>query len=153
MLTVWRLLTARYSASAFTGEGARLYGGRWNKKGVPLVYTADCQALALLEMLAQDEPLHTRYVMICATIPSNLKIQRITTANLPADWREMGAREELRNLGSEWVRLKTSAVLAVPSVLIPDQTNYLLNPRHPEFAKIEIGKPKEFVTDLRLIRQ
>ena len=57
MLTVWRLVTARFADSAFSGEGARLYGGRWNRKGVPIVYTAGSQSLVMLEILVQDEPL------------------------------------------------------------------------------------------------
>ena len=74
MLVVWRLLTARFSQAAFTGEGARLYGGRWNRKGIPMVYTAASQSLAVLEMLVQDEPLRAHYVIIPATLPANLKI-------------------------------------------------------------------------------
>ena len=153
MLTVWRLLTARFAQSAFSGEGARLYGGRWNRKGVPMVYTAGSQSLAMLEMLVQDEPLRARYVMVPATLPRNLKIERVTPDQLPADWRDLGARERLQAIGTDWARRGTSAVLAVPSVVIPTETNYLLNPLHPAFARIEIGKPEEFVTDLRLIRQ
>jgi RES domain-containing protein len=153
MLTVWRLLTARFAQSAFSGEGARLYGGRWNRKGVPMVYTAGSQSLAMLEMLVQDEPLRARYVMVTATLPKNLKIERVTLAQLPADWRDLGAREQLQAIGTDWAKRRSSSVLAVPSVVIPTETNYLLNPLHPSFARIAIGKPEEFVTDLRLIRK
>lgn len=153
MLTVWRLLTARFAESAFSGDGARLYGGRWNRKGMPMVYAAGSQSLAMLEMLVQDEPLRARYVMVPATLPKNLKIERVTPDQLPADWRDLGAREQLQAIGTDWARRKSSSVLAVPSVVIPTETNYLLNPLHPSFARIEIGKPEEFVTDLRLIRK
>jgi RES domain-containing protein len=152
MLTVWRLLTARFAESAFSGEGARLYGGRWNRRGMPMVYTAGSQSLAMLEMLVQDEPLRARYVMVPATLPKNLKIERVTPDQLPADWRDLGAREQLQTTGTDWARRRSSSVLAVPSVVIPTETNYLLNPLHPSLARIEIGKPEEFVTDLRLIR-
>jgi len=150
MLTVWRLVTARFADSAFTGEGARRYGGRWNRKGVPMVYTAGSQSLAMLEMLVQDEPLRASYVMIPVTLPKSLKIERITPGQLPADWRDIVAREQLQALGGEWARRQSSAVLAVPSAVIPAEINYLLNPLHPAFAKIEIGEPQAFVTDLRL---
>ena len=153
MLIVWRLLTARFAQSAFSGEGARLYGGRWNRKGMPMVYTAGSQSLAVLEMLVQDEPLRARYVMVPATLPKNLKIERVTFDQLPADWRDLGAREQLQAIGTDWARRRLSAVLAVPSVVIPTETNYLLNPLHRSFARIDIGKPEEFVTDLRLIRK
>lgn len=152
MLTVWRLLTGRYAESAFSGEGARLYGGRWNRKGVPMVYTAGSQSLAMLELLVQDEPLRARYVMIPAGLPKNLKIERIALEQLPADWRNLAAREQLQAIGTEWARRRSSAVLAVPSAIIPSETNFLLNPLHPSFVRIKIGEPKTFVTDLRLHR-
>ena len=153
MLTGWRLLTARFTQSAFSGEGARLYGGRWNRKGMAMVYTAGSQSLAMLEMLVQDETLRARYGMVPVTLPKSLKIERVTLDQLPADWRDLGAREQLQAIGTDWARRRSSAVLAVPSVVIPTETNYLLNPLHPAFARIEIGKPEEFVTDLRLIRK
>jgi len=150
MPVVWRLVTARRADSAFSGEGARLYGGRWNSKGVPMVYTAGSQSLALLEMLVQDDPLRARYVVISATIPDQVEIERLTEDALPADWRGLGARERLREVGSAWVRSLSSAVLAVPSAVIPAEWNYLLNPLHPVFGQIEVGKPLPFFTDLRL---
>lgn len=153
MHTVWRLVTARFAQAAFTGEGARLYGGRWNRKGIPMVYTAGSQSLAMLEMLVQDEPLRARYVMIPATLPTTLKIERITPGQLPANWRDATTRQVLQTLGTDWARRLSSAVLAVPSVVIPDETNYLLNPLHPAFAKINIGEPQDFFTDLRLRRR
>ncbi len=153
MLTVWRLLTARFAQSAFSGEGARLYGGRWNRQGVAMVYTAGSQSLAMLEMLVQDEPLRARYVMVPASLPKNLKIERVLPGQLPADWRDLGAREQLQAIGTDWARRKSSAVLAVPSVVIPIETNYLLNPLHPAFTRILIGRAEAFVTDLRLMRK
>ena len=108
-LTAWRVVTERYADSAFSGEGARLYGGRWNPKGVALVYTAHTQSLALLEMLVQDSPLRARYVLIPARIPDIL-IERVDAAKLPADWRELSARAELQQIGAMWARKRTSAV-------------------------------------------
>jgi len=152
MLSAWRLVTARFARSAFSGEGARLYGGRWNRRGVSLVYTAGTQSLAMLEMLVQDEPLRARYVTIEARIPKGLTIDRIKLAELPLDWREPAAREKLQAIGTEWARKRSAAVLAVPSAVIPVETNYLLNPLHADFRRIRIGKPQKFETDLRLIK-
>ena len=152
MLTAWRLVTARFADSAFSGEGARIFGGRWNHKGMPMVYTSGSQSLAMLEMLVQDEPLRARYVMLAATLPKGVKIERIAPGQLPDDWRSMAARERLQALGTAWAERRSSAVLAVPSAVIPSETNYLLNPLHPSFARIGVGKPQDFVTDLRLIR-
>jgi len=154
MRIVWRLLTARFAQpgeSAFTGEGARLYGGRWNRKGTPMVYTAGSQSLAVLEMLAQDEPLRARYVMIPASLPNNLKIERMEATELPAGWRSLAAREQTQAIGTAWARRRSSAVLAVPSAIIPAEYNYLLNPLHPSFAIIGIGEPQDFVIDPRLL--
>ena len=152
MLTVWRLTTARFAKSAFSGDGARLYGGRWNRKGVALVYTAATQSLAMLEMLVQDEPLRARYVMIEARIPSSMQIDRVELDDLPADWRSIAARGQLQIIGTEWARRRSAAVLAIPSVVIPAETNFLLNPLHPDFRRIKVGKPRRFETDLRLIK-
>jgi RES domain-containing protein len=152
MLTVWRLVTARFAKSAFSGDGARLYGGRWNRKGIALVYTAAAQSLAMLEMLVQDEPLRARYVMIEARIPKGVQIDRIRVEDLPADWRSIAAREKLQAIGTAWARKQSAAVLAVPSAVIPAESNYLLNPLHPDFRRIRVSKPQRFETDLRLIK-
>jgi len=150
VLTIWRLTTARRVKSAFSGEGARLYGGRWNPKGVSIIYTAQTQALAVLEMMVQDEALAARYVMIPAQVPDALAIERIDARSLPAGWRSMRRLETLREIGAEWVRSRRSAVLAVPSAVIPAETNFLLNPVRPEFRRIRIGKPVPFRLDPRL---
>lgn len=153
MLIVWRLVTARLADTAFSGEGARLYGGRWNRKGVPLVYAAGSQSLAMLEMLVQDEPLRARYVMIRVRIPREVRIRYLKIGDLPHDWRDLAAREQLQKIGTEWARKRTGAVLSVPSAVIPSESNYLLNPLHPDFKRIEIGKPEAFVTDVRLLKK
>lgn len=151
MLAVWRLTTARRVKSAFSGEGARLYGGRWNPKGVSIIYTAQTQALAVLEMMVQDEALAARYVMIAAQVPDALAIERIEARSLPAGWRSMRRLETLREIGAEWARSRRSAVLAVPSAVIPAETNFLLNPVHPEFKRIRIGKAAAFRLDPRML--
>src|ERR1700675_662286 len=152
MLSVWRITTSAFARSAWSGEGARLYGGRWNPKGVPIVYTAANQSLAMLEILVQDQPLRAHYVMIEARIPGGLSIDRVRIDHLSSNWREVGAREKLQAIGAEWARKQSTAVLAVPSVIVPAESNYLLNPAHPDFKRIKVGKPTSVETDLRLIR-
>ena len=152
MLSVWRITTSAFARSAFSGEGARLYGGRWNPKGVPIVYTAASQSLAMLEMLVQDQPLRARYVIIEARIPAGLAIDRVRIDHLPSDWREITARERLQAIGAAWARKRNTAVLAVPSAIVPPESNYLLNPLHLDFRRIKIGKPTTVETDLRLIK-
>jgi RES domain-containing protein len=151
-LQVWRLTTARHAATAFTGDGARRYGGRWNPKGRAVVYTAGSLSLAMLEMLVQDQPLRARYVAIPVEIPADLAVRHIHAADLPPDWREPAGRDALRRLGAHWLARQETAVLAVPSAVIPIETNYLLNPAHADFGRIAIGEPAALVTDLRLLR-
>jgi RES domain-containing protein len=152
MRTVWRVVSQRYAETAFSGEGARLYGGRWNPKGCAMVYTAQTQSLALLEMLVQDAPLHASYVMIPVRVPEQILVH-IDQATLPTDWRELSARNDLQQIGAAWVHSETSAVLAVPSAVVPAEFNFLLNPAHPEYPLIEIGTQTEWLTDQRLMRR
>jgi len=152
MRTVWRITTARLAATAFSGEGARLYGGRWNPKGLALVYAAESRALALLEMMVQDAPLRARYVLIPAQLPDALSITSVGVADLPADWRRLDRRDALQRIGRDWLAQGRSALLAVPSAVLPAERNYLLNPRHPDFSLIIMGEPEALDTDLRLMR-
>jgi RES domain-containing protein len=152
MPRTWRLTTARFADTAFNGDGARRYGGRWNPKGVPVIYTAATLSLAMLEMLVQDQPLRARYVAIPADIPDDLASERIDPADLPPDWRDPATRDALRRIGADWARRQQTAVLAVPSAVIPIETNYLLSPMHPDFGRIGIGRPALLETDLRLLR-
>src|ERR1700737_4058559 len=99
MQIVWRITTARFGRSAFSGEGARLYGGRWSPKGGPVVYTAANQSLAMLEMLVQDQPLRARDVMIEARIPSAMPIDRLSIDDLPSGWGEMGLPQNPKRRG------------------------------------------------------
>jgi RES domain-containing protein len=147
------MTTARRARAAFNGEGARLYGGRWNPKGVPLVYCAESRALAMLEMLVQDEPLRARYVVIPATLPDGMALERVERTKLPADWRTPRRLEDLRRIGGEWAASRRTVALAVPSAVLPDETNYLLNPLHPDFRRVRIGIPRALVTDVRLLRR
>ena len=150
--TVWRITTARFAASAFSGEGARLYGGRWNAKGWPVVYTAASQSLALLELMVQDDPLRAHYMLIPAQLPAGLAQTRIEPEALPPDWRTLAGREALQRLGQDWLEGARTAVLNVPSAVLPAERNLLLNPRHPDFARIQIGQPQSLQTDMRLLR-
>ena len=117
-----------------------------------MVYTAGSQSLAMLEMLVQDQPLRARYVVISATIPKSVKVERLLRSDLPTNWRDPSARASLQTIGGEWVSRGSSAVLAVPSSVIETETNYLINPRHPAFGKIELGQAEPFVTDPRLLQ-
>ena len=152
MSTVWRITTARFADTAFSGEGARLYGGRWNPKGWQVVYTAESQSLALLELMVQDDPLRAHYVLMAAELPADMAQTRIDAPQLPDDWRTLSARGVLQAVGEAWLQAAATAVLSVPSAVVPAERNYLLNPRHPDFARIRIGQPQSLQTDTRLLR-
>lgn len=152
MRTIWRIITACFAQTAFSGEGARRYGGRWNPKGWEVVYTAESQSLALLELMVQDDPLRAHYVLIPAQLPDDLLETRIDVEQLPDDWRSIGARDALQSLGRAWLEVGQTAVLSVPSAVVPAERNLLLNPRHPDFARIVLGEPQSLQTDTRLLR-
>ncbi len=152
MRTVWRITTARFVPSAFSGEGARLYGGRWNPKGWAMIYTAESQSLALLELMVQDDPLRARYVLIPAHLPADLPATRVEVGQLPEGWRTIGVRDVLQEMGRAWLESGVTAVLDVPSAVLPGERNYLLNPRHPDFARISIGASELLDVDTRLLR-
>jgi RES domain-containing protein len=153
-IAAWRIVKERNAATAFTGEGARLYGGRWNSPGVAMIYTAESRALAALEVLVHlDSPdLLASFVLIQVTFDEKL-VSRLAPDRLPSDWRRDAIPESTRDLGDRWTADFTSAVLRVPSVLIPEESNYLLNPAHRDFSRIEIGKLARFEFDPRLIRR
>ena len=151
-MTGWRIVKSRYAAAAFDGEGARLYGGRWNSPGTPMVYTSSTISLAVLEVLVhlQEANLLSSYSLISASFDDAL-VERLDHSMLPDGWRTYLAPSELQRIGDEWVRSQRSAVLEVPSVIVVRESNYLLNPTHPDFSSVVIGEPEPFTFDERLL--
>jgi RES domain-containing protein len=149
---VWRLCHARYASTAYSGEGAREFGGRWNRPGRAVVYTSSTLSLALLENLVHFdvEELPDEYVAVAAYIPDEAPIQILEPGALPKSWREIGAPEVLRDNGEAWLQAKRFLVLRVPSVVVPEEFNYLVNPNHPDFASIKVARAKSFTFDPRL---
>lgn len=151
--TAWRIVKRKHSNSAFDGVGARKYGGRWNSAGVAVAYTSESQSLAALEMLVHlDRPsiLHS-YVFIAVEISTEFVIS-VDIAKLPGSWRSYPAPLELQSIGDDWVRSGDSAVLQVPSALLPSENNFLLNPKHADAKKLIFGDPVPFEFDSRLNR-
>jgi RES domain-containing protein len=152
MIEAYRICQRRLAKTAFSGEGARLYGGRWNNPGTRLIYLAGSVALAQLEVLVHlesDEILHEKYVVIPVKIrPRDISI--LPPEQLPRNWRAMRAPVSTRKLGDDWTRSNDSLVLRVPSVVVPQEWNYLINPAHPNFSKLETGKPQALTFDSRL---
>jgi RES domain-containing protein len=151
-VSAWRIVKRKLAREAFSGEGARLYGGRWNSAGVSVVYTAQSQSLAALELLVhlENADLLHEYVAIEARFEAAI-VTRITKADLPKDWRANPPPESARSIGDAWVAEEPSPVLELPSAIIPSESIFLLNPQHPAFSQVEIGEAARFEFDLRLI--
>jgi RES domain-containing protein len=149
-MRAYRIVKKRLVLEAFSGDGARAYGGRWNRPGVPIVYCAQTRALAALEALAHFAGAERRieFVTFGIDIPEALAL-RIEAADLPRDWRSDEPGASTQNLGSDWQRNGRSAALVVPSVLIPQEHCVLLNPGHPDIDKIMVSYPEPFEFDPR----
>lgn len=148
----YRIVKRKYVQQAFDGEGASRYPGRWNGRGTPMVYAAESRALALLEMLVHFENeslLREAFVVVVVTIPKDCIW---TPPSLPEHWQTEPAGDASRTFGDHWVRQGTSAVLAVPSIIVPAETNYILNPRHPHFSRLSLGPVEGLAVDARLLR-
>ena len=149
----WRICRKRFAAASATGEGARLYGGRWNSPGVRMVYASNSLALAAIETFVHLEP-NLRppdLVSIAGEIPDAVEVSTLDPAILPAHWHRM-RDESLRRFGDAWIARGGSAALLVPSAAIPGEWNVLLNPAHPAFAQIEFREPEPFEFDARMFR-
>lgn len=150
-VTAWRIVRSRYVRTAFTGAGAYTFGGRWNSPGVAVVYTAQSLALAALEMLVHLAPEQLQESYRAITVTFDEDFVRISTRDqLPRNWRSGRPPPRLQALGDEWVRDNAFPILRVPSAVIPDESNFLLNPAHPDFHRLIVGKPSRFQFDPRL---
>jgi RES domain-containing protein len=147
---VWRLCRKRHAA--FDGEGARIAGGRWNRRATAVIYTSSALSLAVLEYFVNlsSRVAPPDLVVVTADVPDALEITTVEIAGLPRSWRKYPAAEALAELGTRWALEKKTAILAVPSAVVPQERNYLLNPAHPDFRKITVGKPEPFSLDLRM---
>jgi RES domain-containing protein len=140
---VWRLVRKRRLSDAYTGEGARLAGGRWNTPGVRVIYTSQSLSLATLEYLVHAGFLHAPADVnaVPAEIPADLPKETIAIGQLPIYWRRYDPPvETLREMGDSWIKRNKTALLEVPSAIVPLESNYLLNPAHRDFARIKLGK-------------
>lgn len=151
-MRVWRISKRKYAQKAFSGEGTQKVGGRWTPIGVKAVYTSSSLALAALELLVhlEKEDIVTGFVAISADIPEDLQIDVIMPSQLPENWCDTPAPESLALIGRDWLNAGQTAVLSVPSAVIAIERNFLLNPEHLNFERIQINQPEEFNFDSRL---
>jgi RES domain-containing protein len=153
LITAWRLVKSRHAAAAFDGEGARLYGGRWNSPGTRVAYASDSIALAALEVLAhlQSTVILQSYSLVSIRFPES-QSETLNIASLSKGWRRFPSPPENHAIGDRWVAESRSLVLRVPSAIIPSAGNYLINPRHPAFSSVVIERPEPFGFDPRLLK-
>lgn len=153
MISAWRITKQKHAKNAFSGEGAKLYGGRWNSPGKLVIYTAESRALALTEILVHLESagMLSRYVVFEVEIDARY-VAHFELRDLPKNWRAEPAPKRLQALGDEWLDSAKSAVLRVPSAVVGGEFNYLLNPSHPDFTKLRIHGPEKFRIDKRLMK-
>ena len=135
-----------------SGAGPRLYGGRWNPKGISVVYTSESRALAALEFFVHlsRTVIPPSFSLASIEIPDTASIKKITVEELPRYWRSYPAPTKLAALGGAWIRSKESLLLRVPSVIMPPEGNILINPAHPEMIGVRIIKVEPYSPDPRL---
>lgn len=149
-MRVWRVVPAGHEA--FDGEGTRRFGSRWVPKGVGAVYTSATLSLAALELFVHTDPdlPPADLQAISADIPDDLTVHELALSDLPANWRDIPPPAPLQELGRSWIVAGAAAILSVPSIVIPTERNYVVNPMHAGFRRIQVGKAREFSFDPRI---
>lgn len=152
MPTGWRIVKTRLAGRAFDGEGARRYGGRWNSPGTRVVYTSQSVSLAVLELLVHLQASRSlaSYALLSARFEDRF-VSAVDRASLPSDWRAFPAPPALQRIGDAWIASGSTLVLEVPSAIVEGESNYLINPVHPDFRRLRIGPPVRFRLDSRLL--
>lgn len=149
------MLRKKYARNPFDGEGAYRYGGRWSSSGTRLSYASEHQSLAMLEYFVHldvdDSPVDL--VLAAAEVPDDLAREQVETGDLRANWRESAAPPELARLGDEFVQRGENCLLLVPSVLAPNENNWLINPAHTDNEKIVVREVEPLSYDPRMFRK
>ena len=151
MIKLYRICNTEY-INDISGIGARIYGGRWNHSGYPVVYSSGSRSLAVLEFLVH---------VPMALAPDNLSIaeinivetverESINQKQLPSNWRGYPAPEQLANIGTKWIKSKSTLLLDIPSAVVDKETNTLINPLHPDIKHVKVAKVEKFYFDSRL---
>jgi RES domain-containing protein len=153
-MRIWRICRARHAGEAFSGEGARRFGGRWNSRGVRMVYSSTSLALAAIELFVHLEPNQQPddLVAIAAQLPEGEPARRLEPDDLPAGWWTDDL-DPLRALGDSWIREKSSLAMEVPSAALRMEWNVLINPLHPRVTELRVESPQRFAFDARMFQQ
>src|SRR4051794_31113911 len=154
MPSAWRIVRAAHVNSAFTGEGARVYGGRWNSRGTPGIYVSEHESLGALELFVHLTPLSPDDLYRSFRLEREDKLTEYFAAtSLPANWNAEPPSIKTMQIGDDWIQAAKSVALAVPSMLSRSEMNFLLNPKHPDFKTIKISQPVDYRFDSRLLNR
>lgn len=150
-MEVFRLSREKY-ATTLSGKGAAIKGARWNSAGVELIYTAANRSLAMAEVAVHFTlaTLPPDYMMITIFIPDNIRLQKIATSELPTDWNVFPHPLVTQSIGDKFVEENKHCLLQIPSSVTFGDYNFLINPKHPDFSKIEIVEAIKFPFDKRI---
>jgi RES domain-containing protein len=150
-ITAWRTTRKKYVREAFSGDGAKQFGGRWNPPGTPMVYTAQSLSLAILELIVhlEDDGDICGFAAIPVTFSSTL-VQVLPESQRPKNWFSLPIAEPSQQVGKKWLEEMPSVILQVPSSVVPRESNFLINPLHPKFSKLKIGSPQSLHIDQRI---
>jgi RES domain-containing protein len=150
-VTGWRLVKDKHAGTAFSGEGARIFGGRWNSPGVRVIYCSEQLSLATLEILVHTLPVRLKDKFRAFRIRfDEALLVSLTQTRLPNGWDAQPPTAASQAIGDEWIKSARSLALAVPSVLVPLERTFLINPVHSDFAKLKIKDMGRFLLDPRL---
>ena len=148
-MIVYRIGNCSYIRD-LSGKGAALYGARWNSKDIYMVYTAQSRALALLEAVVHIGKIPVGgYCMLTLEIPDE-SIERVGVANLPNGWYNNPPPDYLKTIGDNFINAGKHLALEIPSVIMMEEHNYLINPAHPLFKKVVIISERPVTIDHRL---
>ncbi len=152
-MEVFRLSHTQFSMD-LSGQGAKLYGGRWNSIGTPMLYTSGHISLCALELACNSGGLIglKNLALTCITISNKAIIEKLDLKDLPKNWNTHPSSNANKILGDQFLKGTSAIALAVPSVLVPEEFNYLINPLHPSFEKwVQILWNKPFTFDNRIL--
>ena len=151
IMIVYRITGKKY-ADDLTGLGAAMCGGRWNKKGIPVLYTGENKEIALLEMIVHTPPmLVPKLVILSIEIPDD-SITSLTITDLPDNWATYPAPSILSEIGEQWVEEGNTIALKVPSCIVDSASNYILNCRHVNYNRVKLLDKQDFRFDSRLVK-
>lgn len=150
-MLVWRLCRKEYAN--LSGVGASLYGGRWNAPGSPVIYTASSLSLAFVEIIPglRKNMIPKGFVSLLITIDEKVSKKELTIEDFPKYWRQEKGKRWFIKEGDQWLKEKETLLLIVPSVIVPEEKNVLINPLHPDISKVKIETIKPFTIDPRFV--